>query len=289
MIKTKGLSKSYIKKEVLNGINFEAKAGEIVGLFGANGSGKTTFLKCVAGLASYRGEVLLDGRSPVKDCSVLKEVGVMVDIPSFYKGITGRENIKFFCEDLSLLEKYIKVLKADDFIDKKVKTYSVGMRQKLGILLACVKGRKLVLLDEPFNGLDVLSLDSVDELLNICKGNGACIVLTSHMLEHSGVLCNRYYLLKDGKVVSNECQSVSEKKRYKVEMKNKTSVDEIAFRYADKVCKTIANTFEIVFENEEDRREFLSMLLDYDVLSVRDITDTIEEKYRLMEQKNETR
>ena len=289
MITTSKLTKSYRKKDVLKGVDLEAERGRIVGIFGANGSGKTTFLKCAAGLASFGGELLIDGRSPVKDCSVLKEVGVMIDVPSFYKDMTGRENLKFFCNDLSSAEQYIKILGVEDFIDKRVRTYSAGMRQKLGILTACVKGKKLVLLDEPFNGLDVLSLDKADELLDTCRKSGACLILTSHMLEHSGALCDRYYLLKDGKVFKNEDLEKFGKRLYRVEMKDADCADAIVRKFESNVCDKSAKTFEVAFENEDERLKFLNAILGCDFLSVKETTDTVEGKYRIMERKDEAR
>ena len=289
MIKVKGLNKSYGKNKVLCGIDLNAANGEIVGIFGANGSGKSTFLKCVAGLTSCSGEISLDGRSLSENHSLMKDVGVMIETPAFYKDMTGRENIKFFCPDYSSAQQYIDVLAANDFIDRKVRTYSVGMKQKLGLLIACIKGKELVLLDEPFNGLDVISLDQADKLIDICKKKGACILLTSHMLEHSSGLCDRYYLLKDGKVVPNEELLKFEKPRYSVEMRSLQAKEKISALYADIITDKPGKTFEVVLEDADIEKRFFFALSEYGFSSVKDITDTLESKYRIMEHGYEAR
>lgn len=289
MIKASKLIKSYGKTEVLKGIDLYAERGEIVGVFGANGSGKSTFLKCAAGLASYSGEISVDGMSPSKDHKVMKDVGVMIETPAFNKDMTGRENMRFFCPDMSTSQKYIDIMDADSFMDKKVRTYSMGMKQKLGMLIACTKGNKLVLLDEPFNGLDVISLDRADKLLDVCRRSGACIILTSHMLEHSGELCDRYYLLKDGIVVPNEELTKFEKPRFSVEMRDLQSKESVMEKFKDIVTDKPGKAFEVVFEDENKKKDFLSVLTEYEFVSIKDVTDTLESKYRIMEQDYETR
>ena len=114
MIKIENLKKRYGKKLVLEIDNLEFKDGQSVGVFGANGSGKSTLIKCMTGLLPYEGKIYIDGKDIAKDPSPIKDVGILVEDPALYKLMTGRQNIECFCDDLSRIDEYAKILDVED-------------------------------------------------------------------------------------------------------------------------------------------------------------------------------
>ncbi len=199
-IEIKNLKKSYGKNSVLDIPQITFEKGVSVGIFGANGCGKSTFIKCISGLLPYDGEIFIDGVDIKKNPSPLSNVGILIEDAALFRNMSGRENIQYFCNDISKLDEYANILNVKDILDIKARKYSIGMKQKIAILLACVKGRKVILLDEPFNGLDIISVEKAINLLQICRNNGATIILTSHQLEVSQTAIELYYFLKDKKI-----------------------------------------------------------------------------------------
>ncbi len=284
MIKIENLKKSYGKKLVLDVENLQFSKGESVGVFGANGSGKSTLIKCLTGLLPYEGKIYIDGKDIAKDPSPLRDVGILVEDPALYKTMTGRQNIKCFCEDTSNLERYAKILDVQDILDKRAKSYSLGMRQKIGILLACVKGKKVVILDEPFNCLDIISIEKAVDLIVQCRSDGATVVLTSHQLEISQNAISTYYLIKDRKIFDFQRQD-SECKAYLVEFTNKdiagTVYEQLSAKSVD--CELRENTIKI------KNNEVYSLLGDLKQLSnvkkIEDVSNSVKEAYIAMEEK----
>ena len=114
-----------------------------MGIFGANGCGKSTFIKCISSLLPYDGEIFIDGVD-IKKRSLppLSNVGILIEDAALFRNMSGRENIQYFCNDISKLDEYANILNVKDILDIKARKYSIGMKQKIAILLACVKGSK---------------------------------------------------------------------------------------------------------------------------------------------------
>ena len=210
-LEIKNVEKKLGKKEVLKDISLSIVEGEIVGLVGENGSGKTTLFRLITGLLDMdKGEILILGKKFSKDNrEVFNDVGCLIENVALYPNMSGIDHLRWMCRLCQVdyddyVENLITLLKMKDYIDKKTKTYSLGMKQKLGIAMALVNKPKFILLDEPMNGLDPTAIYEVRELLlQTCHNHKASLLITSHILGEMEKLCDRVLLLKDGIIMNS--------------------------------------------------------------------------------------
>lgn len=199
------VSRKFDEKMILNHISFRAKKGEIIGLLGANGAGKTTLLKLMSGLLEPdEGEVSILGRNTwYERDKVLKNIGVMIETPVFYEHLTAFENIQIHLEYMGVQTDINQILTLVGLVgvDKKpVSKFSLGMKQKLGIARAISHNPKVLLLDEPINGLDPVAILEVRELLKKLKEQGMTILLSSHILNEVFETVENIVILSNGKL-----------------------------------------------------------------------------------------
>ncbi len=202
----KNVSKSFGNEAVLKSVNLSCQKGEIYGVCGRNGSGKTVLLKIICGLMKPdEGEVNVCGKQIGKDCDFPQSIGVVIEHPGFLKGKSGFENLKYLAKikkkitDREICEAMTKV-GLDGTDKKKVGKYSMGMRQRLGIAQAIMEDPEVLLLDEPINGLDAQCTEKVRELLLELKEKGKVIILVSHNKEDISILCDKVYEIHDGEL-----------------------------------------------------------------------------------------
>jgi len=211
VLEVRDIHRNYGKKEVLKGVTFQIDSSEIVGLIGKNGAGKSTLFKVIAGLLKQKsGTVkILDQEVSSKNRKIFQQVGCLIEQVSLYPHLTGYEHIQIVAKltDTKIdehVETLISTLKMNSYIHNKTKTYSQGMKQRLGILLAVLNKPKLLLLDEPLNGLDPEGVYEIRTfLLNICHREGMSLLISSHILSEMQIFCDRFLFLKDG-VISKD-------------------------------------------------------------------------------------
>lgn len=211
VLEVKGLSKSFGKKRVIENINFEIYAGDIVGLIGPNGSGKTTIMKCI--LSLYKkvcGKVEICGYDTRYNLeAALTSVGAVIENPDFYENISGLKNLLisarlYKMNDRGYLRQIINEVNLSDSINKTVKKYSLGMKQRLGIANALVNKPKLLMLDEPTNGLDPMGVKSLRELLiSLSRNSKVGILISSHNLAEIESICDRVIVIDEGIIISD--------------------------------------------------------------------------------------
>jgi len=208
IIKVKNLKKYYGKNIGIEDVSFEVNEGEILGLIGPNGAGKTTTIRILTGfLKPDAGTATIDGKSmPEEIDSVKEKIGYIPGEVNFYGNMKIKEFLKFnrsFYKNIDLdYEKYIiKTLKID--LNKKFKALSLGNKKKVAILQALVHKPKYLILDEPTSGLDPLVQQKFYDLLNEHKKNGAVILFSSHVLTEVEKLCDKFAMIKDGKVIKS--------------------------------------------------------------------------------------
>ena len=207
MLKITDLSKKFRKRTVLNNINSELEFGNIYGFTGANGSGKSVFFKVICGfLKADSGTVSLDGRVLGRDMDFLPELGVLIEKPGFIENYSQFENLKYLAQINNIIteEEITAALKRvglDPANREKVKNFSLGMRQRLGIAQAIMEDQKILILDEPFNGLDQQGAAQIKRLLLELKSPERLILLTSHIAGDIEELADFVFEFTEGRIV----------------------------------------------------------------------------------------
>ena len=209
ILEVNNLSKSFGKRKVLDDINMEIFEGDIVGLIGPNGAGKTTFIKTILNLYKYdKGNVKICGYDTKKDlANALSKIGCIIENPDMYENISGRKNLEITeilnkDDDKEYTNEMIKLVKLEDRINDKVETYSLGMKQRLGLANALLKRPKLLILDEPTNGLDPLGIKELRETLKkISNEQNMSILISSHILAEVENVCDKIIIINEGKIV----------------------------------------------------------------------------------------
>ena len=210
ILKVIGVSKQIKKKKIIDKFSFSMSEGEIVGLLGPNGAGKTTLMRLIVGLIHMdEGEIVIDGFS-VKDDFVhaIKNVGAVIETPELYPYLSGYENLKLLSringkQYIQNIDEIIDLVQLKESIHNKVRTYSLGMRQRLGVAQALVHNPKLIILDEPMNGLDPVGVKQLREYLkSVAKEKRVAILVSSHILSEIELLSDRVIVISDGKEIS---------------------------------------------------------------------------------------
>lgn len=198
------LHKSFGKEEILHGINREFDAGKIHGIVGNNGSGKTVMMKCICGfLKPDDGHVIVNGKEVGKEIDFPDDIGIIIETPGFLPGATGLKNLKLLASlrgiaSESKIWETIERVGLDPSLRKPVSKYSLGMRQRLGIAQAIMENPSILILDEPFNGLDKNSVAQIRKLIKDLRTEGKTILLASHNQADIDELCDTVCEMDDG-------------------------------------------------------------------------------------------
>lgn len=216
ILQVNNLSKDYGQKRVVNKVSFEVSKGEIFGFLGANGAGKSTTIKMIAGLTSItEGNVIIMGKSISNNFEkAIEKVGGIIENPTLYGYMSGYNNLKYYASlypniSNNKIKEVASLVGLSSRIKDKVSTYSLGMKQRLGIAQALLHDPKLLILDEPTNGLDANGIKEIRILLkNLAKNFGIGIMISSHILSEMENLCDRVAIINNGEIV--ECKSINE-------------------------------------------------------------------------------
>ena len=203
-IKVIGANKYFGKTQALCNVSMECNQGEIVGIIGRNGAGKTVLFKAVCGLLSLdSGEILTGGE--IRQSDILPSAGIIIEEPSFLRNYTGMQNLEYLYminhkDDRPYLERVMEKVGLDAKSKKRVGKYSMGMRQRLAIAQAIMENPDYLILDEPFNGLDNHGVGEMRELFLELKKEGKVMLIASHNSEDIKILCDRVYSMEAGKL-----------------------------------------------------------------------------------------
>ncbi|MGY2027041.1 ABC transporter ATP-binding protein [Nocardia gipuzkoensis] len=206
IVVTRGLTKRYGEHTAVDGVSMSVAAGEIYGFLGPNGAGKTTTLRMLAGLIRpSRGTATIAGHRP-GDPAVVRRIGVLIEGPGFYPYLSGRDNLRVLARYRGLgrpeveeaLARVGLVRRAAD----KFRTYSLGMKQRLGVGAALLGSPDLLILDEPTNGLDPAGMAEMRELITALSAEGHTVLLSSHLLGEVQEICDRVGVISQGKLLT---------------------------------------------------------------------------------------
>ena len=286
-----GLKKRIGLKTIVEDISFDMYEGEIIGLLGPNGSGKTTIMRMLVGLTkTTKGEVYCFekplGLGKVK---MLKEVGAMIETPEFYNYMSGWSNLKQMARvcgkkvSRARMKELVEFVGLSQVIRKKVKTYSLGMRQRLGLAQALLNDSKILILDEPVNGLDPQGVQDFRNKLKEIAATGVSILISSHLLDEIEKVSDRVIVIEKGRIIAD---------------------DKLEHLVADETIKTLISTYDVekaevlirelgiryeltkegfIFENisREEKARVITYLVTNNVEldSVRELTTSLEDRF----------
>lgn len=226
IINVKQLYKKFKNKEVIKGIDFKLNAGDIVGILGPNGVGKTTIIKMLCRINNpSRGDISIDSS---------KKISVIFDFNGLYQHFNAIENLSLFCTDGndSAIEEMLKVVDLWEWRYKKVKIYSKGMLRKLTIARALLQNPDVLILDEPFDGIDIESRKYwIDFFNKWIKEKDRSIIISSHIMSDIENMCNRLIILKDGQILYNESTETLQRENVeyvKIEFNNEHKCEKIS-------------------------------------------------------------
>lgn len=208
ILKIEGLSKGFGHQKIIQGLNMTINKGDIYGLLGPNGAGKTTTLKLILDLIRPDGGSILrfDEREEGSMDS-LKRIGAIIETPQFYEHLSGKQNLELFAtlygqKALHRVDEVLEIVEMNEAAHKKVKAYSLGMKQRLGIARAFLNDPDLIILDEPTNGLDPHGMKSIRELIvSLAERYDKSFIISTHLLSEVEQMCNRVGIVHQGKMI----------------------------------------------------------------------------------------
>ncbi|PLR79678.1 bacitracin ABC transporter ATP-binding protein [Bacillus canaveralius] len=217
-LEVQSLTKRIGKKTIVDDVSFSIEKGEIFGLLGPNGAGKTTIIRMIVSLINRTGgHVIVNGHNLDEAFKeTMSEIGAIVENPEFYKYMSGYKNLIHYARMAdkeipeSRIEEVIELVGLKNAIHNKVKTYSLGMRQRLGVAQALLHNPSLLVLDEPTNGLDPQGIREFRDYLHSLASQGISVLVSSHLLSEMQLMCNRFAIIDKGKLthISNMNDSV---------------------------------------------------------------------------------
>ena len=288
-ITVRNIGKTLGGKRILEDINFDAYEGEIIGLVGKNGAGKSTLLKLMTGLYTIdEGEIIYYDYDLKYDYEkAMSLVGTIIETPDMYKTLTGKKNLKLFKTmfkgvDEGTIEEIVKIVEMEKYLGKKFKTYSLGMKERLAIASSLINKPKIIILDEPTNGLD---REGVKKIMDILKGlKDTTIIISSHMLKEIEDICNKIIFIDNGKIQKIKIKENSDKRNVLFEVDDYTKAKILLNDYC------INESLE-VYENDETISKINKELVlnDIKVYRISENTKTLEEEFfNMIGNNNET-
>lgn len=233
MLRIENVSKSYGEKKAVDNLSLHIKAGEIYGFIGHNGAGKTTTLKACVGILNFdEGEIFIDGVSVKENpLECKKKIAYIPDNPDLYAFMTGIGYLHFIADIFGVsakareerIQKYADAFSLTADLAMPVSSYSHGMKQKLAIISALIHEPKLIIMDEPFVGLDPSASHKVKEIMREMCDNGCAIFFSTHVLEVAEKLCDKIAIIKDGKLIKSGATE---------EVKGDTSLEDVFLELA---------------------------------------------------------
>ena len=282
-IKVRNVSKEINGRKILDNINFDIYEGEIVGLVGPNGASKSTLLKIMSGLYPNDEGLVeyysIDLKHNYEKAMSL--VGTLIESPDLYKNLSGFDNLELFKSmfkdvDEKRIKEIVEIVEMEKHLGKKFKTYSLGMKERLGIAASLINKPKILILDEPTNGLDPIGVKNVMNLLKEMKGT--TILISSHLLSEIEQLCDRVIFINSGKIVSiKTLDKSSNKKNVTFEVNDFSKAKLLLYNYCindnlevyetDETIsklteKLVFNNIKVyrIYENDSLKNDFFSMV-----------------------------
>ncbi|WLR42421.1 ABC transporter ATP-binding protein [Bacillus carboniphilus] len=290
MVELKNVTKTIKGKKIIDDLSFEVNHGEVFGFLGPNGAGKTTTIRMIVGLIGItEGDILINGKSVQRDfADAMKDVGAIVENPELYKFLTGYQNLMQFVRmtkgvTKERIDEVVELVDLKDNIHKKVKTYSLGMRQRLGLAQCLLHQPKVLILDEPTNGLDPAGIREMrDHLRKLAKEENMCIIVSSHLLSEMEMMCDRIAIISKGKLVNvqNVHEQMEENERsYLFEI---DKLEEAISLLEGKGYSVLKEQDGLVVSTNREGIPFIIKLMvekDINMYGIKEVKRTLEERF----------
>ena len=283
VLETVDLTKQYGKQFAVSELNMHVKKGEIYGLLGRNGAGKTTTIRMAMGLLQpTKGEVKLFGEKlTVPTKQIFNRIGALIESPAFYENLTAKDNLKIIADlrgtqSRDCIDRALMLVNLENETHKKVKQFSLGMKQRLGIAMALVHEPEFIILDEPTNGLDPVGIQQIRLLIQkLCAEKGTTILISSHILSEIEQMANTIGIIDHGKMIEElSMDEIRRRNRHYVKM-TVSDMNKTVPLLEKELCIT---DFEIVSEREikiyqiETDFEKVNRLLNQNEIGVSEIS-----------------
>ncbi|MFC7391830.1 ABC transporter ATP-binding protein [Scopulibacillus cellulosilyticus] len=292
-LQLQNLTKKIGRTTIIDDITLNIPKGEVFGLLGPNGSGKTTMIRMMAGLMKItKGEIFIHGINIKKDFEgAIKHVGAIVENPELYKFLTGYQNLQHYARMVpGISEERIKeaasLVKLDQRIYDKVDTYSLGMRQRLGVAQALLHRPSVLILDEPTNGLDPAGIRELrDYLRHLTDTEGTTVVVSSHMLLEMELLCDRLAIIRNGRLLDEghikDLIHSDDQVPVRFNVDDKSRIHDILSQVNSKAkYKQIMDGFEITLSKEEIAVVNAALVANgIKVYGINPVTKTLEDSF----------
>ncbi|MCA1318439.1 ABC transporter ATP-binding protein [Bacillus tianshenii] len=294
-LEVKNLTKRIGSKTIVNDVSFAVEKGEIFGLLGPNGAGKTTIIRMIVNLINRSGGSVIINGHHLEDSfkSAMSEMGAIVENPEFYKYMSGYKNIKHYANMATKkitkerIQEMVNLVGLEEAIHNKVKTYSLGMRQRLGVAQALLHEPSLLILDEPTNGLDPQGIREFRDYLRLLANSGISVVVSSHLLSEMQLMCDRFAIIEKGELIHistmNESVGTEESLReYVFEVSDMEKALAILENndFGDKVVKKVATEVSLSIVREDVakiNRLFVEQSID--VYGIHMLKATLEDRF----------
>jgi ABC-2 type transport system ATP-binding protein len=295
-LEVKSLTKRIGKKTIVDDVSFQVERGEIFGLLGPNGAGKTTIIRMIVSLINRTGgTVLVNGQDLDESFTqAMNELGAIVENPEFYKYLSGYKNLKHYARmaltDISeeRIEEVTELVGLEKAIHDKVRTYSLGMRQRLGVAQAILHKPSILILDEPTNGLDPQGIREFRDYLRLLASQGTSVLVSSHLLSEMQLMCDRFAIIEQGKLIHISTMNESEAEETKVlrivelEVSDASLAAKLLSEKMPEVKVTNIKESGLILSVEKETIPEINKLLvlnDIDVFEILNVKATLEDRF----------
>ncbi|MBM7649007.1 ABC-2 type transport system ATP-binding protein [Bacillus ectoiniformans] len=292
LVELKNVSKVIKGKKIIDSLSFSIHEGEVFGFLGPNGAGKTTTIRMIVGLMKMsEGDILINGHSIEKDfAKAIQQIGAIVENPEMYKFLTGYENLQQFARmqggvTKEKIDETVELVGLTDRIHDKVKTYSLGMRQRLGIAQSLLHDPKILILDEPTNGLDPAGIREIRQYIReLAAKRKMAVIVSSHLLSEMEMMCDRISIIQKGKLVG--VHSVhgwmdSQSETYSFTVDDLESAAKIIKVSKPELAVKIVDRALVVQMEREQVPEMIQLLTQESIklYEVKGVTKTLEDRF----------
>ncbi|NQD67487.1 ABC transporter ATP-binding protein [Bacillus haikouensis] len=292
IVKLQNVSKVIKGKKIIDDLSFDVFEGEVFGFLGPNGAGKTTTIRMIVGLMNItEGDVVISGKSIKKDFEgAIASVGAIVENPELYKFMSGYKNLQHFARmqkgiTKERINEVVELVGLTDRIHDKVKTYSLGMRQRLGLAQCLLHRPKILILDEPTNGLDPAGIREIRAYIRkLAQEQGMAVIVSSHLLSEMEMMCDRIGIIQKGKLV--DVQNVrdfvdGEELVYQFEVDDEKKANEVMNVFTPALPFEVkGNKLQVGLMKEQVPQLIKSFVEDgVEIYSVMPVAKTLEDRF----------